>query len=90
MTAPREPATGVLDYLVLALVCGTAFVAGILEVMLVPLYVGSTIFPISVPLAVRDDVRVAEAGHLARPARCQRGATGAAAGSWILLGADAR
>ena len=36
----------------LALVCATAAVAGIIELLLVPRYVGATIFPISVPLAV--------------------------------------
>lgn len=52
MTQQRESAAGALDYLVLALVCATAVAAGILEVMLVPLYSGDQIIPITVLLGM--------------------------------------
>ena len=41
-----------MDYALLVLVCATAAVAGLVEVLLVPRYIGSLIFPIAVPLGV--------------------------------------
>lgn len=46
------PRAGLADYLVLAIVCATAGLAGAIEVLLVPLYVGTVILPISVVLGM--------------------------------------
>ena len=43
---------GAVDYLLLVLICATSAVAGIIELLLVPHYLGATIFPISVPLGM--------------------------------------
>jgi len=50
MTESERP--GLLDYLVLLVVCATSFLAGIVEVLLVPLYSGTVILPITVLLGV--------------------------------------
>jgi len=50
--APAETAAGAVDYLLLALICLTSAVAGVIELLLVPRYLGGTIFPICVPLAM--------------------------------------
>jgi hypothetical protein len=51
-TAGRDTAPSAADYLVLALICASAVLAGLLELLLVPHYVDGHIFPISVPLAM--------------------------------------
>ena len=60
MSAPAGTTTGpgtdsapsAADYLVLALICASAVLSGLLELLLVPHYVDGHIFPISVPLAM--------------------------------------
>jgi len=52
MSAPDDTSTGPVDYLLLLLVCATAFLAGLIEVLLVPLYSGTVIIPITVVLGI--------------------------------------
>jgi len=52
MSAPEDARRGPLDYLVLLVVCATAFLAGLVEVLLVPLYSGTVIIPVTVVLGM--------------------------------------
>lgn len=52
MTGDAPKPSPAPDYLVLLLICATAFLAGLVEVLLVPLYAGSSILPIAVPLGM--------------------------------------
>ena len=54
---PSEPVRpGLLDWLGVALLCGVAGLAGLLEVFLVPLYAGRVLVPVAVVLAIAGNV----------------------------------
>jgi hypothetical protein len=54
-TPPDQPAT-LADWGVVAALCGCAVLLAVIEVLFVPYYLGSTIFPVVVPVAVLGNV----------------------------------
>lgn len=68
MTAPPEQAdvTG-WDWFAVALLAGSGVLAGLLETLLVPLYIGATVFPVAVVLALGTNVLLPWLAHTAVP-----------------------
>lgn len=78
----NSPATTPWDWIGVALLVASGALAGLLEVLLVPLYAGSAIVPVTVLLAIAGNVA------LPRLARVLVPRTGAAAGpfaAWLLV-----
>ncbi|HEV7193829.1 MAG TPA: hypothetical protein VGN35_11570 [Jatrophihabitantaceae bacterium] len=66
MTAPpAEPS--ILDWVGVALVCGSAALAALIELFLVPLYAGSVLVPVAILLAVAGNVLLPRMGRALVP-----------------------